>query len=58
MRLNAALNHAGRAEAVNSRFAQLGVESVQSSPEDAATYIRELMSDVDALRTAVFGKAR
>ncbi len=58
MRLNAALNRAEKAEAVNSRFAQLGVESVQSSPEDAARYIRELMSDVDALRTAVFGKAR
>gem|GEM_PF-6999278 len=41
-----------------SRFAQLGVESVQASPDDTASYIRELMTLVDGLRTAVFGKAR
>jgi tripartite-type tricarboxylate transporter receptor subunit TctC len=58
MRLNAALNRAEKSDAVNSRFAQLGVESVQGSPDDTANYIRELMTLVDGLRTAVFGKAR
>ncbi len=57
-RLNAALNRAQKSDAVNSRFAQLGVETVQASPEDTANYIRELMALVDGLRVAVFGKAR
>jgi tripartite-type tricarboxylate transporter receptor subunit TctC len=57
-RLNAALNRAEQHETVHSRFAQLGVEPVQGSPEEAARYIRALMADVDALRLTVFGKAR
>lgn len=58
LRLNAALNRAEKSEAVNKRFAELGVESTQGSPEQTAAYIRELMALVDELRTAVFGKAR
>jgi tripartite-type tricarboxylate transporter receptor subunit TctC len=57
-RLNAALNKAEAADAVRQRFADLGVEAVQGSPEDTAKFIAELMALVDELRTAVFGKAR
>ena len=57
-RLNGALNKAEAADAVKQRFADLGVEAVQGSPEDTAKFIAELMALVDQLRTAVFGKAR
>lgn len=57
-RLNGALNKAEAADAVKQRFADLGVEAVQGSPEDTAMFIAELMALVDQLRTAVFGKAR
>jgi tripartite-type tricarboxylate transporter receptor subunit TctC len=57
-RLNAALNKAEASDAVKQRFADLGVETVQGSPEDTAKFIAELMALVDELRTAVFGKAR
>jgi tripartite-type tricarboxylate transporter receptor subunit TctC len=58
VRLNAALNKAEQTEAVKSRFAELGVEPVQSTPADAERFIRELMALVDDLRMKVFGKAR
>jgi tripartite-type tricarboxylate transporter receptor subunit TctC len=58
LRLNAALNRAEQADAVKNRFAELGVETTQGSPDETASYIRELMALVDSLRTAVFGKAR
>jgi len=58
MRLNRALNRAQQADAVKTRFGELGVEAVHASPADTANYIRELMALVDGLRTAVFGKAR
>lgn len=58
MRLNAALNKAEAAESVKKRFAELGLETVQGSPEDTAKFIKELMALVDQLRIAVFGKAR
>ena len=57
-RLNGALNKAEASDAVKQRFADLGVEAVQGSPEDTAKFIAELMALVDQLRTAVFGKAR
>lgn len=57
-RLNAALNKAAASDAVKQRFADLGVEAVQGTPEDTAKFIAELMALVDELRTAVFGKAR
>jgi tripartite-type tricarboxylate transporter receptor subunit TctC len=57
-RLNAALNNASAAPSVRQRFAELGVEPVQGSPEDAARFIAQLMAQVDELRRAVFGKAR
>jgi tripartite-type tricarboxylate transporter receptor subunit TctC len=57
-RLNGALNKAEASDAVKQRFADLGVEAVQGSPEDTAKFITELMTLVDQLRTAVFGKAR
>lgn len=56
--LNAALNRAGQLSAVKHRFAELGIDTVQSSPRETASYIRELMNLVDEMRTAVFGKAR
>jgi tripartite-type tricarboxylate transporter receptor subunit TctC len=58
LRLNAALNRATASDAVRQRFAEFGVEPVQSSPEDTAQFITELMTLVDGLRLAVFGKAR
>lgn len=58
MRLNAALNKGEAAESVRKRFADLGVETVQGSPDDAAKFITELMALVDRLRVAVFGSAR
>jgi tripartite-type tricarboxylate transporter receptor subunit TctC len=58
LRLNAALNRAEATETVKQRFAELGLETVQGTPEDAANYITELMAQVDAMRIAVFGKAR
>ena len=57
-RLNVALNNASAAPSVRQRFAELGVEPVQGSPEDAARFVTELMAQVDELRRAVFGKAR
>jgi len=57
-RLNAALNAASATQNVRQRFAELGVEPVQGSPEDAARFVAELMAQVDELRRAVFGKAR
>ena len=57
-RLNGALNNAGQSDAVKKRFAELGVDTVQGSPESAATFVRELMELVDRLRITVFGKAR
>jgi len=57
-RLNGALNKAEGSDAVKQRFADLGVEAVQGSPQDTAKFIAELMALVDQLRTAVFGKAR
>jgi tripartite-type tricarboxylate transporter receptor subunit TctC len=57
-RLNAALNKAVQTDAVKNRFAELGVEPAQGTPEDAENYIRELMAQVDDLRLRVFGKAR
>jgi tripartite-type tricarboxylate transporter receptor subunit TctC len=57
-RLNAALNRASAAQSVLQRFAELGVEPVQGSPEDAARFVAELMAQVDDLRRTVFGKAR
>jgi tripartite-type tricarboxylate transporter receptor subunit TctC len=58
MRLNTALNKAGASEAVRQRFADLGTETVQYSPEDTAKFIAELMALVDGLRLAVFSKVR
>jgi tripartite-type tricarboxylate transporter receptor subunit TctC len=58
MRLNSALNKAEAAESVKKRFTDLGLETVQGSPEDTAKFIKELMAQVDQLRIAVFGKAR
>lgn len=57
-RLNAALIRAQESDAVASRFAALGVETAKGSPEDTAKYIGELMTLVDSLRVAVFGRAR
>jgi tripartite-type tricarboxylate transporter receptor subunit TctC len=57
-RINAALNKAEAAEPVKQRFAELGVEAVQGSPQDTAKFVTELMALVDHLRIAVFGKAR
>jgi tripartite-type tricarboxylate transporter receptor subunit TctC len=58
MRLNAALDQAEASDTVKHRFADLGLETVRGTPEDAARFIGELMALVDGLRLAVFGKAR
>ena len=58
MRLNTSLNRAQRLDSVKKRFAELGVETVQGSPESTAAFVRELMALVDGLRTTVFGRAR
>ncbi|MBL6458890.1 tripartite tricarboxylate transporter substrate binding protein [Belnapia sp. T6] len=42
-RLNAALNEVARVPAVRQRFAEMGLEALESSPEDAARYIRWTM---------------
>jgi tripartite-type tricarboxylate transporter receptor subunit TctC len=57
-RVNSALNEAEAADLVKHRFAELGVEAVQGSPEDTVNFVTDLMALVDQLRTAVFGKAR
>jgi tripartite-type tricarboxylate transporter receptor subunit TctC len=57
-RLNAAMNSAAQSADVRQRFAELGVETVQSTPEDVARFVAELIGVVDRLRIAVFGKAR
>jgi tripartite-type tricarboxylate transporter receptor subunit TctC len=57
-RINIALNEAEAAELVKQRFAELGVEAVQGSPEETANFVADLMALVDQLRIAVFGKAR
>ena len=57
-RLNGALNNAEQSDTVKKRFAELGVDTVQSTPESTATFVRELMELVDGLRITVFGKAR
>jgi tripartite-type tricarboxylate transporter receptor subunit TctC len=57
-RLNAGLNEAAASEAVQRRFANLGVETAHGSPDETARFIAELMALVDELRAAVFGKAR
>jgi tripartite-type tricarboxylate transporter receptor subunit TctC len=58
LRLNSALNNAAAVPSVKQRFAELAVETVQGTPEDTAKFIGELMTLVDGLRLAVFGKAR
>jgi tripartite-type tricarboxylate transporter receptor subunit TctC len=57
-RLNAAMNSAAQSADVKQRFAELGVETVQSTPEEVARFVAELIGVVDRLRIAVFGKAR
>jgi tripartite-type tricarboxylate transporter receptor subunit TctC len=57
-RLNVALNRAAETDVVRRRFAELGVEPVQGSPQDAEKFIGELMALVDGLRLRIFGKAR
>jgi tripartite-type tricarboxylate transporter receptor subunit TctC len=56
--LDGALNNAEQSDTVKKRFAELGVDTVQSTPESTATFVRELMELVDGLRITVFGKAR
>ena len=58
MRLNSALNKASASDAVAKRYADLGVEPVQASPEDTEKFVRQLMALVDELRLRIFGKAR
>ena len=57
-RLNAAVRQAVTDESVRRRFTEVDIEAVQSNPEDAATYIANMMAVQDRLRLAVFGTAR
>jgi tripartite-type tricarboxylate transporter receptor subunit TctC len=58
LRLNSALNKASASKQLRQRFAELGVEPVYGTPQDAAQFVGEMMELVDRLRTAVLGKAR
>ncbi|HYZ34472.1 MAG TPA: tripartite tricarboxylate transporter substrate binding protein [Crenalkalicoccus sp.] len=57
-RLSEAMNRAAETPGLRRRFADLGLETVQSSPEDAVRYLRGLIALQDEIRTVVFGRAR
>jgi tripartite-type tricarboxylate transporter receptor subunit TctC len=58
LKLNSALNKASGSKKVRQSFAELGVEPVHGTPEDAAKFVAEMMELVDQLRITVLGKAR
>ena len=51
-------NRAAASAALGRRFAELGMETVRGSPEDAARFLRGLIEMQDGMRVAVFGRAR
>ncbi len=57
-RLSQALLRASTAPAVIARFAALGIDTVHTDPQETAQSVKALMSEVDSLRQAVFGKSR
>jgi tripartite-type tricarboxylate transporter receptor subunit TctC len=57
-RLNAEVNAALRLPAVRARFAALGLETPQTTPAEAADFLRHLMAVQDEMSTAIFGRAR
>ena len=58
LRLSEAANRAAASAALGRRFAELGMETVRGSPEDAARFLRGLIEMQDGMRVAVFGRAR
>ncbi len=58
LRLSEAANRAAASPALGRRFAELGMETVRGSPEDAARFLRGLIETQDGMRVAVFGRAR
>jgi tripartite-type tricarboxylate transporter receptor subunit TctC len=57
-RLNAEVNAALRLPAVRTRFAALGLETPQTTPAEAADFLRGLMAVQDAMSIEIFGRAR
>lgn len=57
-RLNAEVNSALQLPAVRTRFAALGLQTPQTTPAEAAAFLRQLMAVQDEMSTAIFGKAR
>lgn len=57
-RLSQALLKASATPAVTARFDALGIDPVRSDPQETARSVAALMSEVDGLRHAVFGKSR
>ncbi len=57
-RLNAAVNAALAMPAARARFAELALDTPQTTPEEAAAFVRRLLAMQDEMRVAVFGKAR
>jgi hypothetical protein len=53
-----AVNAALRLPAVRARFAALGLETPQTTPAEAAAFLRRLLAVQDEMSTEIFGKAR
>ena len=57
-RLSQALLEASASPAVTARFEALGVDAVRTDPQETARAVTALMSEVDGLRHAIFGRSR
>jgi hypothetical protein len=44
--------------AARARFAELALDTPQTTPAEAAAFVRRLLATQDEMRVAVFGKAR
>jgi hypothetical protein len=57
-RLNAAVNAALATLATRARFAEQALDTPQTTPAEAAEFIRSLLAMQDGMRVAIFGRAR
>lgn len=57
-RLNAAVNAALATPATRARFAEQALDTPQTTPAEAAEFIRSLLAMQDGMRVAIFGRAR
>jgi tripartite-type tricarboxylate transporter receptor subunit TctC len=55
-RMNAVLNEAVRTPAIRKRFAELGLETAEGSPADAARFVRWNMAANEDARTTIFAE--